>query len=101
MSHSLNESCREGADIFYRCSQVLARAHLMHNCYSIKKGTNLSNFLDLAATFPDEGSTLASRHHDTQSHWRLAGCCAVGHGTADILKRNSRMVCSEASWFYR
>ncbi len=24
----------------------------------------LSNFLDLAATFPDEGATLAGRHHN-------------------------------------
>lgn len=60
---------------------------------------NLSNFLDLAAAFPNKGATLASRHHDTQSHWWLAGCCAVGHGTADILKRNSRNKDDEALWF--
>uniref|UniRef100_A0A665TD65 Uncharacterized protein n=1 Tax=Echeneis naucrates TaxID=173247 RepID=A0A665TD65_ECHNA len=39
----------------------------------------LSDFLDFAATFPDEGSTLAGRHHNAQGHWGLAGSCAVCH----------------------
>lgn len=39
----------------------------------------LSNFLDLAATFPDQGATLAGRHHDAKGHGGLAGGCAVCH----------------------
>lgn len=41
--------------------------------------TNLSDFLDLAATLADEGATLACRHDEAHGDRGFAGGCAVSH----------------------
>lgn len=51
---------------------------------------HLSNFLDLAATLPNEGTTLAGRHHNAKSHGGLAGGCAVCHWAAYVLEKYKR-----------
>lgn len=48
--------------------------------------TNLSDFLDLAATLSDEWATLAGRHDEAHGDWRFAGGRTVSHWGADVLK---------------
>lgn len=42
-------------------------------------GTNLSDFLNLAATFANERATLAGRHDEAHGDRWFAGGCAVSH----------------------
>ena len=49
--------------------------------------TNLSDFLDLAATFANERATLAGRHDKAHGDWRFAGGGTVSHWGADVLYR--------------
>ena len=52
---------------------------------------HLSHLLDLGASLPDEGSTLAGRHHQPQGDRRLARGRAVAHRVDDVLaETNSR-----------
>lgn len=60
-----------------------------------KGGQYLPDFLDLRATFPDQGPTLAGRDHESQCHWGLAGGRAVAHGINDVLGRRK-----QACWIH-
>lgn len=51
-------------------------------------GTNLSDFLNLAATFANERATLAGRHNEAHGDRWFAGGCAVSHRGAYVLKGN-------------
>ena len=50
----------------------------------------LSHLLDLGASLPDEGATLAGWHHQAQGHRGLAGGRAVAHGI-DYILQNEEM----------
>lgn len=48
--------------------------------------THLSDLLDLAASFANEGPALAGGHHKPEGDRGPAGSRAVGHGAADVLR---------------
>lgn len=48
--------------------------------------THLSDLLDLAASFANEGPALAGGDHKPEGDRGPAGSCAVGHGAADVLR---------------
>ncbi len=48
--------------------------------------TNLSDFLDLAATLANEWATLAGRHNEAHGDRWFAGGCTVSHWGADVLE---------------
>lgn len=55
-------------------------------CYCTCTVTYLSHLLYLGTSLPNERSTLAGWHHQTQSDRGLAGCWTVAHGIDYILE---------------
>lgn len=52
-----------------------------------EEGCYLPDLFDLGAAFANQGPALASRDHQPQRHWRLAGGRTVAHGVDDVLGR--------------